>query len=176
MRIAQTSLVLLAAALLAAGCRRGGEPPVAAAPPPPPPPTAWQADDQAAAADALATEIVRRPWVNEFRDRTARVPVLRIGMINDRSDREVDIPQFTRELTRALGTHTGLRVAAADGSGADYTLTGTIGFSEAEQGAVRYYQFDFRIQDAKGEAVGAPYALERAKTMTTGNRNTAPAR
>lgn len=162
MRIAILPLLIIAAATLTVGCRRGGEPPVAP-PPPPPSPADWRADDSATTATDLAAEVVKRSWVNEFRDRTARVPVLRLGAINDRSDREVDVPAFTGELKRALGAHKGIQLADADGGPADYTLTGTIGFSEAGQGAVRYYQFDFRLQDAKGETIGTPFALERAK-------------
>lgn len=164
MRIVPLSLLLIATAILAVGCRRGGDP-VVTPPPPPPPPTAWLAADSASTADALAAEVVKRSWVNEFRDHTARVPVLRIGAINDRSDREIEVAQLARELTRALNTYTCVRVAAADGSPADYTLTGTVGFTETDQGATRYYQFDFRLQDPKGETIGTPFALERSKTM-----------
>src|SRR5512142_717781 len=106
MRLAPCLLVL--AALAAVGC--GRTKPVETAPPPPPPPTAWMPADNDAAASDLAAEILRRPWINEFRDRTARGPVLFTAPSNDLTHREVDIGSLSAALRKAIGTSTAVRV------------------------------------------------------------------
>lgn len=159
MRIAPCLIILLAVAGigLAVGCRR--EEPL----PLPPPPISWFPADSVQAANDLATEALKRPWVNEFRDHAARVPVLRIGQIADRSDGEVDMRILNQELTRAFSASSAVRVAEADGGAADFTLAGTVGFQEADKGAIRYYQIDLKLLDSKNETVGAPLSVERAK-------------
>jgi hypothetical protein len=152
---------LVLAAVAAVGC--GRTKPVETAPPPPPPPTSWFPADNASAADALAAEVLRRPWINEFRDRTARVPALFIGTFNDRTDREVDVAALTASLGKAIGASSAVRVVD-DAAMADFRLTGTLAFQEADAGTVRYYQFDLRVIDVKGEPVGAPISLERRKS------------
>lgn len=156
-------LLLLSSLTLVMGCRHELSRPAPVLPPPPPSPTAWLAADSQNVADSLVDEVIRRGWVREFHAKTTHAPVVGIGPINDRSDREIDVAVLTQLMSRALISRADVHVVAPKSGPTDFTLAITLSFNESEQGAVRYYEFDARLLDQQGEPVGTPYSLEIVK-------------
>lgn len=162
MRPSVLCTALLSVAILA-GCGRRTEEVVQA--PPPPPPSAWVTADSAAVADELVGEMLKRPWVAEFKERTGRVPKVALGEFSDRSRGDVDLATHRAELARALGA--GGVVQVLDTSeGADFVLRGAVGAHDGTAGdvPVKRYQIDLTLADARTGDVATPsLSIERQK-------------
>ena len=153
---------LLSVAILA-GCGRRAEETVQA--PPPPPPSAWVQDDSAKVADELVGEMLKRPWVGEFRQRTGRAPKVALGEFSDRAKGGVDLALHRGELARALAVGGVVEVLGAT-EGADFLLKGAVGANDGVDGdlPVRRYQIDLTLVDAKTGDVATPsLSIEKQK-------------
>lgn len=162
MRPSVLCTALLSVAILA-GCGRRAEETVQA--PPPPPPSAWIQADSATVADELVGEMLKRPWVAEFKERTGRVPKVALGDFSDRSKGEVDLAIHRRELARALGTGGVVQVLDTT-EGADFILKGAVGANDGAAGdvPVKRYQIDLTLADAKTGDVATPsLSIEKQK-------------
>jgi hypothetical protein len=153
---------LLSVAILA-GCGRRSEETVQA--PPPPPPSAWVQADSAKVADELVGEMLNRPWVGEFKQRTGRVPKVALGEFSDRAKGDVDLAQHRSELARALAAGGVVQVLDTT-EGADFLLKGAVGANDGVAGdlPVRRYQIDLTLVDAKTGDVATPsLSIEKQK-------------
>jgi hypothetical protein len=154
----------LLSVLLLSGCGRRQEPAVQA-PPPPPPPSAWVQRDSAAVADELVGEMLRRPWVGEFKERTGRVPKVVLGEFSDRAKGEVDLALHRGELARALAAG-GIVQVLDTPAGADFVLRGAVGAHDGAVGdlPVKRYQIDLTLVDATtGDVVTPTLSIEKQK-------------
>ena len=154
---------LLSLAILAGCSRRVEETTVQA--PPPPPPSAWVLADSAKVADELVGEMLKRPWVGEFKERTGRVPKVALGIFSDRSKGDIDLAVHRQELTRALAAG-GVVQVLDQVEGADFILKGSIGANDGVDGdlPVKRYQIDLTLTDAKTGDVATPsLSIERQK-------------
>jgi hypothetical protein len=158
--------VLLSVAILAGCSRRAAEDEVAVVQAPPPPPaSAWVMADSAAVADELVGEMLKRPWVSEFKERTGRVPKVALGAISDRSRGAVDLEVHRRELARALAAG-GVVQVLGEPQGADFVLKGAVGSNDGVDGdvPVKRYQIDVALADAKTGDVATPtLSIEKQK-------------
>ncbi|MBA3699200.1 MAG: hypothetical protein H0W78_10130 [Planctomycetes bacterium] len=162
MRSSVFCTVLLSVAILA-GCGRRAEETVQA--PPPPPPSAWVQADSAKVADELLGEMVKRPWVGEFKERTGRVPKVALGAFSDRSKGDVDLALHRGELARALAAGGVVQVLDTT-EGADFLLKGAVGSNDGTDGEipVKRYQIDLTLVDAKTGDVATPsLSIEKQK-------------
>lgn len=153
---------LLSVAILA-GCGRRTEETVQS--PPPPPPSAWVQADSALVADELVGEMLKRPWVGEFKQRTGRVPKVALGQFSDRSKGDVDVALHRGELARALATGGVVQVLDAT-EGADFLLKGAVGSNDGTDGdlPVKRYQIDLTLVDARTGDVATPsLSIEKQK-------------
>lgn len=161
MRTSVLCAVLLATAMLA-GCGRQAPPPVVQAPPPPPP-SAWVKADSAAVADELIGEMLKRPWIAEFKERAGRAPKVALGVFSDRSKGDVDLALHRAELSRALSAGGQVQVVE---EGADFLLKGAVGSNDGAAGdvPVKRYQIDLSLVDAKtGDVVTPSLSIEKQK-------------
>lgn len=159
---------VLCAALLSltilAGCSRRVEETTVQAPPPPPP-SAWVMTDSAKVADELVGEMLKRPWVAEFKERAGRAPKVAIGVFSDRSRGDVDLAIHRQELARALGIGGTIQVLDTI-EGADFILKGSVGANDGVDGElpVKRYQIDLILIDAKtGDVVTPSLSIEKQK-------------
>jgi len=153
---------LLSVAILA-GCGRRVEETVQA--PPPPPLSAWVQADSSTVADELVGEMLKRPWVGEFKERTGRVPKVALGGFSDRSKGEVDLALHRSELARALAVG-GVVQVLDNTDGADFLLKGSVGANDGVAGdvPVKRYQIDLTLIDAKTGDVATPsLSIEKQK-------------
>lgn len=153
----------LLSVVLVSGCGRRPEPVVQA--PPPPPPSAWIQHDSAAVADELVGEMLRRPWVGEFKERTGRVPKVALGEFSDRAKGDVDLAVHRAELARALSAGGIVQVLDAP-AGADFVLRGAVGAHDGAVGdlPVKRYQIDLTLVDATtGDVVTPTLSIEKQK-------------
>jgi Peptidoglycan-synthase activator LpoB len=153
---------LLSVAILA-GCGRRAEETVQA--PPPPPASAWVQADSTKVADELVGEMLKRPWVGEFKERTGRVPKVALGEFSDRSKGDVDLANHRAELARALAVGGVVQVLATT-EGADFILKGAVGSNDGTDGdvPVKRYQIDLTLADAKTGDVATPtLSIEKQK-------------
>ena len=163
MRSSVLCTALLSVAILA-GCGRRTEEPVQA-PLPPPPASAWVQADSTAVADELVGEMIKRPWVAEFKQRTGRVPKVALGRFSDRAKGDVDLALHRNELARALAAGGVVQVLEA-AEGADFLLTGAVGSADGADGdvPVKRYQIDLTLVDAKTGDVATPsLSIEKQK-------------
>jgi hypothetical protein len=145
-----------------AGCGRQTPPPVVQVPPPPPP-SAWVLSDSATVADELIGEMLKRPWVAEFKKLAGRTPKVALGAFSDRSNGDVDLDMHRAELRRALGVGGLVEVVQ---EGADFLLKGSVGSHDGEAGdvPVKRYQIDLSLVDAKsGDVVTPSLSIEKQK-------------
>lgn len=162
MRLSVLCTALLSVAILA-GCSRRAEETVQA--PPPPPPSAWVQADSAKVADELVGEMLKRPWVGEFKERTGRVPKVALGEFSDRSKGDVDLALHRSELARALAVGGVVQVLDMT-EGADFLLKGAVGSNDGTAGdvPVKRYQIDLTLADAKTGDVATPsLSIEKQK-------------
>jgi hypothetical protein len=162
MRPSVLCTVLLSVAILA-GCGRRAEEVVQA--PPPPPASAWVQADSAAVADELVGEMLKRPWVAEFKERTGRVPKVALGGFSDRSRGDVDLAVHRGELARALAAG-GIVQVLDTTEGADFILKGAVGSNDGTAGdvPVKRYQIDLTLADARTGDVATPsLSIEKQK-------------
>lgn len=153
----------LLSVIILAGCGRRTEEVVQA--PPPPPPSAWIQADSASVADELVGEMLKRPWVGEFKERTGRVPKVALGEFSDRSKGDVDLTAHRAELARALAAGGVVQVLATT-EGADFLLKGAVGSADGTAGdiPVKRYQIDLTLADAKTGDVATPsLSIEKQK-------------
>jgi hypothetical protein len=161
MRTSWLCTIIFATAFLA-GCGRQTPEPVVQAPPPPPP-SAWVKADSATVADELIGEMLKRPWIAEFKERAGRSPKVALGAFSDRSKGDVDLALHRAELTRALGAG-GLVTVVEEG--ADFILKGAVGSHDGAVGdvPVKRYQIDLTLVDAKtGDVVTPSLSIEKQK-------------
>lgn len=154
------SVVLALGALVACGRQEPIPEPVA----PTPPPSAWLEADSHAVADELVGELLKRPWVGQFRDRTGQRPKVAVGTITDRSQGAVDVAVFTAELSRAFAA--GQVTVVAAGTVPDFILGGAVGAEDAQEGGepVKRYQIDLKLVEAKsGDPATPSLSIERKK-------------
>jgi hypothetical protein len=128
-------------------------------------------------ADDLVSDALKRPWVNEFHDRTKRIPAVRVGAITDRSQGQVDLDGLTAQLQRALAASA--RVTLAQGVGkSDFTITGAVSAEDGQnQGEpVKRYAIDLKLIDGvSGEAIcPLPIELTKSDKLPAGNEPPAP--
>jgi hypothetical protein len=162
MRPSVLCTALLSVAILT-GCSRRAEETLQA--PPPPPPSAWVQADSAKVADELIGEMLKRPWVGEFKERTGRVPKVALGEFSDRSKGDVDLVVHRSELARALAAG-GIVQVLDTTEGADFILKGAVGENDGSDGdvPVKRYQIDLTLVDAKTGDVATPsLSIEKQK-------------
>jgi hypothetical protein len=162
MRASVFCAAVLSVAILA-GCSRRAEETVQA--PPPPPPSAWIQADSAKVADELVGEMLKRPWVGEFKTRTGRVPKVALGDFSDRAKGGVDLAVHRSELARALAVGGVVQVLDTT-EGADFLLKGAVGANDGTDGdlPVKRYQIDLTLADAKTGDVATPsLSIEKQK-------------
>ncbi len=138
---------VVAATVLAIGCTRQEAPVVAVAPPAPV--SGWTTDDSTAVAQSLMDAALADPWSGRFKDRARRVPVVAMGVLDDRSGDHVDVTSFGQALAARLAASPAVALAAPE-QAADVTLTGTISLVKV-QGEARF-QVDLRLRNASGDA------------------------
>ncbi len=156
--------VLLSVVILA-GCSRRVEETTTVQAPTPPPASAWVLADSAKVADELMGEMLKRPWVGEFKERTGRVPKVALGVFSDRSKGDVDLVVHRQELSRVLSAGGVVQVLDTT-EGADFILKGSVGANDAVDGdlPVKRYQIDLTLTDAKTGDVATPsLSIEKQK-------------
>ena len=146
-----------------AGCgRRVDEP---ATVPVPPPPSAWVMADSVGVANELVGEMLKRPWVGEFKQRTGLVPKVALGAFSDRSQGDVDLTMHRQALAHALAAGGVVQVLDVI-AGADFILKGSVGSNDSADGdvPVKRYQIDLNLTDAKtGDVVTPSLSIEKQK-------------
>ncbi len=165
MRRSVLCTALLSVAILAGCGRQVAEPTIQASSPPPPPASAWVVTDSAKVADELVGEMLKRPWVGEFKERTGRVPKVALGVFSDRSKGDIDLGIHRQELTRALAVG-GVVQVLEQSEGADFILKGSVGANDGVDGdlPVKRYQIDLILTDAKTGDVATPsLSIEKQK-------------
>jgi len=171
MRFPAVCCTALLVALTGCSDRTPAPPP----PPPPPPPSAWTPVESRQAADDLIGDALKRPWVNEFHDRTSHLPGVRVGDIADRSQGQVDVSGLSSQLARALAASG--RVTLVQGSGkADFIIQGSVSAEDGQsQGEpVKRYEIDLKLVDCiSGDAI-CPLPLEVTKSDKVPTANEAP--
>lgn len=62
----------------------------------------WNDTDAQQVAQAMISDVVSRPWLNDFTDENKRKPVVIVGEVRNRSDEHIDPTVFTKSLEREL--------------------------------------------------------------------------
>lgn len=169
MRFAPLALaVLLVPALaIAPGCKPREE----ALPPPPPPAkpvSIWGDAESQDVAGKLVDAAQRESWSSQFRDRTARPARIAVGVINDRSGKDIPVDGFAAAITAALGGRGGDKLAAAGASDADFVLSGLVTSSagtSSEGAPVVFFAVDLTIAPAAGGDPLWHFAIEQPVTQ-----------
>ena len=144
MRPVHTALLVVLATAglgLLPACRRQAPPAPPAPPAPAAPVSGWQADDSAATANEVVGGLADGRWVMEFAQTNGRLPILDIGVVDDRSADHVPVAELGKALGKAVGINARLRLGTA--ANADATLTAVVGL-KAQQ-----FTIDARLVDTK---------------------------
>jgi len=62
----------------------------------------WNDSDSQQVAQAMIDDVLRRPWLEDFRAQEGRKPVLIVGTIRNRSSEHIDASTFSKDIEREL--------------------------------------------------------------------------
>ncbi len=62
----------------------------------------WNATDSRLVAEEMVSDVMRRPWLNRFSQRTGRDPVVIVGQIRNLSAEHIEIGTFVKDIEREL--------------------------------------------------------------------------
>ncbi len=62
----------------------------------------WNDVDSQAVAEGMITDVLKRPWLEDFRDQAGKKPVVIVGSIRNRSSEHIDSETFSKDIEREL--------------------------------------------------------------------------
>ena len=62
----------------------------------------WNDTDAQMVAEAMVTDVMKRPWLTEFNKAGKKKPVVIVGVIRNRSSEHIDTDMFTKSIEREL--------------------------------------------------------------------------
>jgi penicillin-binding protein activator len=62
----------------------------------------WNDTDAQMTAEAMVTDVMKRPWLSDFNKAGKKKPVVIVGAIRNRSDEHIDTDMFTKSIEREL--------------------------------------------------------------------------
>lgn len=136
----------------------------------------WNDSDSRMVSEEMISDVLDRPWIDKYRSRTGKDPVVIVGTIRNRSDEHINTRTFVKDLERALinsgdvgfvadkgerneirderkdqAAHSSEATAKDEGEeiGADFMLKGSINtISDRIEGKeVKYYQVNLELID-----------------------------
>ena len=136
----------------------------------------WNDTDSRLVAEEMVKDVLKRPWLENFRNKNGKAPTVIVGTVLNRSHEHISVQTFTKDLERELinsgrvqfvasksereeireeridqQTSSSMETAKGLGKeiGADYMLKGTINSIQDEEGRrkVVYYQIDLELID-----------------------------
>lgn len=73
----------------------------------------WNDDDSKTVSNEMIDQCMKAAWITNFRDRSGRVPLVRVSAIQNRSNEEIATEVFTNDLERAAINSGRVRVVAS---------------------------------------------------------------
>ncbi|MDR3199936.1 MAG: penicillin-binding protein activator LpoB [Spirochaetales bacterium] len=74
----------------------------------------WNDTDAQLVAEAMITDVLKRPWISDFTGENGRKPVVIIGEVRNRSSEHIETLVFTKSLERELINSGKVRFVASD--------------------------------------------------------------
>ncbi len=134
----------------------------------------WNDTDSRLVAEQMISDVLRRPWLQEFRTAKGRKPVVIVGTVRNRSSEHIEVGTFISDIERELINSGSVKFVATSGersevraerldqqsystqatarrlaaeTGADYMLKGSIKTTiDAVSGKqVKFYQVDLEL-------------------------------
>jgi uncharacterized protein (TIGR02722 family) len=62
----------------------------------------WNDTDAQQVAEAMISDVLKRPWISDFTDKNQKKPVVIVGNVRNRSDEHIETELFTKSLEREL--------------------------------------------------------------------------
>ena len=117
----------------------------------------WNDTDAQMTAEAMITDVLKRPWLTDFNKAGKKKPVVIVGAIRNRSDEHIDTDMFTKSIEREL------------------INSGKVSFvaSDKEREALRKERQDQQIESNPdtikrlGQETGADFMMQGIITSTT---------
>ena len=136
----------------------------------------WNDTDSRLVAEEMVRDVLKRPWIENFKNQKGKIPTVIVGTVLNRSHEHINVQTFSKDLERELinsgrvqfvasksereeireeridqQTSSSMETAKGLGKeiGADYMLKGTINSIQDEEGRrkVVYYQIDLELID-----------------------------
>ncbi len=154
----------------------------------------WNDSDSRKVASKLINQALNHPWINDFRDRAGRKPIVRVATIVNKSNEEIATRIFTDDLARELQNSGKVRFVVSrdvaeltraergdiqenssketapqshNETAPDFLLQGTIDVQPDNQDGkqVKFYQVDIMLVDLTTNEVIAPWSDEVKKVV-----------
>ncbi|MBA3709311.1 MAG: penicillin-binding protein activator LpoB [Planctomycetes bacterium] len=140
----------------------------------------WNATDSQQVAAGIIADITADPWVDKFREKFNRDPVIKVGSVKNRSNEDISTNIFTNDIRKALRKTGKVEVVASSGenqqsreerkdqdvqasadtrkesfqeTGADFLLQGAIEVQHDQDGSEKqkFYAVDLELTDIKSQ-------------------------
>ena len=138
----------------------------------------WNATDSQQVASTIIADVTTDPWLEKFREKNGRDPVIKVGKVVNRSTEDISTKVFTNEIRRALRKTGKVEVVASSDesaqarderkdqdinssaetrkesfqeTGADFLMEGAIEVQHDQAGAEKqkFYSVDMTLTDIK---------------------------
>jgi penicillin-binding protein activator len=140
----------------------------------------WNSTDSTQVASAIIADVTADPWVDKFREKNGRDPVIKVGKVVNRSNEDISTNIFTNDIRKALRKTGKVEVVASAGentqsreerkdqdvnasaetrkesfqeTGADFLLQGAIEVQHDQEGREKqkFYAVDLELTDIKSQ-------------------------